>query len=151
MSEFIMSSVSVESSGKISVKINKVQKRKITPINLGEEPKKTKYVSKFLVDEAPVRQHYRYFCIDTPMDLPDIDDFVVKLAASSFPKDIITSYRFEKISTKKRVPGGYEEFFPRFHTEVRIKVTDDFDPQLFARSFFNDFHVEEFFLKPKYI
>lgn len=147
-----MNSVSVESSGKIPVKVNKNNKRKITPINLTEEEcKKTKYVSKFLYNAAPAKKHYKYFCIDTPMDLSDIDNFVSKLEGSNYPKNIITSFKYEKISTKRRSSEGFEEFFPRFHTEVRIRVPDDFDPYLFAASFFPDFHVEEFFLKPKYI
>lgn len=138
----------VENSGKIPLKVNKPAKKRVAPVLVAENQvgisKKTKYVSKFMQNPVPVKKHFKYFCIDTPLDLPEIEVFCTNLVNAGYSTDMVTSFRFEKVSRRQRNMDGTYSFFPRFHTEIRVRVTDDFDIQGFANSFFSDSHVEEF-------
>lgn len=132
----IMSTVLTESFGKV----NKNTKKKMKPEPV--EAKKPRYVSEFMKRDTPEKKKYVYYVIDTHLELNEIDAAVARIEAMGFSKEMITSFRYEKVSRKTWQPDGSYAFVPRWHTEIRVRTEPGFDIADFALKCFDKSHVE---------
>lgn len=131
-----MSTTLTEFSGKV----NKTTKKKVKPELV--ENKKPRYVSEFMKRDTLQKKKYVYYVIDTHLELNEIDAAVARIEAMGFSKDMITSFRYEKVSSKTWQPDGSYAFVPRWHTEIRVKTDPGFDIADFALKCFEKSHVE---------
>ena len=131
-----MSMSMVENSGKVMKK----NQKKIKPELINE--RKPYYFSEFLKRDVPAKKKWVYYCIDTALELNEIDDAVAGWEALGYSKDMITSFRYEKISKKTWQEDGTVAFVPKWHTEIRIRVEPGFDVALFASKCFEKSHIE---------
>lgn len=107
-----------------------------------DDEKKAPKVSRFMKSDSNNTRIMKYYSIDTPFDMKETDDFLTAFMAEGFEASMITSIRFEQINRHKFLNGNFV-FIPSHHTEVRVRVAEDFNIDAFAKHFVPGFDPEK--------